>query len=84
MESSREKVRISTFRSRHQQLVPFFKKEDNLVLCYDVDSLMNALGIKHDPQEWRLFINSSQLSLKALLLHNGNQHRPFQSDTLST
>ena len=47
MESSREKVRISTFRSRHQQLVPFFKKEDNLVLCYDVDSLMNALGIKH-------------------------------------
>ena len=26
------------------------------VLFYDVDGLMNALGIKHDPQEWRLFI----------------------------
>jgi predicted esterase len=35
---------------------------------------MNALGIKHDPQEWRLFIDSSKLSLKAVLLHNGNQH----------
>jgi len=43
-------VRISSFRS-HQQLVPFFRKEDNLVFCYDVDGLMNALGIKHDPQD---------------------------------
>jgi len=42
--------------------------------CYDVDSLMNALGIKHDPQEWRLFTDSSKLSLKEVLLHNGNQH----------
>ena len=44
------------------------------MFCYDVDDLMNVLGIKHDPQEWRLFIDSSKLSLKAALLHNGNQH----------
>ena len=44
------------------------------MFCYDVDSLMNALGIKHDPHELRLFIDSSKLSLKAVLLHNGNQH----------
>jgi len=44
------------------------------VFCYDVDGLMNALRIKHDPQEWRLFIDSSKLSLKAMLLHNGKQH----------
>jgi ribosome assembly protein YihI (activator of Der GTPase) len=44
------------------------------VFCYDVDGLMNALGIKHDPQEWRLFRDSSKLSLNAVLLHNGNQH----------
>jgi len=66
-------VRISSFRS-HQQLVPFFRKEDDLVFCYDVDGLINALGIKHDPQEWRLIIDSSKLSLKVVLLHNGNQH----------
>jgi hypothetical protein len=35
---------------------------------------MNSLGIKHDPQEWRLLIDSSKLSLKAVLLHDGNQH----------
>jgi len=70
-------IRISSFRSRHQQLVPFFGKEDALVFCYDVDGLMNALGIKYDQQKWRLFIGSSKPSLKAVLLHNGNQHPPI-------
>jgi len=54
--------------------VSFFRKEDDRVFCYDVEGLMNALGIKHDPQQWRLFINSSKLSLKAVLPRNGNQH----------
>jgi len=54
--------------------VPFFRKEDDLVFCYDVDGLMNTLGIKYDPQERCLFIDSSKLSLKAVLLHNGKQH----------
>ena len=44
------------------------------MFCYDVDGLMNAPGIKHEPQEWQLFIDSSKLSLKVVLLHNGNQH----------
>jgi len=70
-------VRISSFRCRHQHLVPFFRKEDDLVFCYDADGLMNALGIKHEPQEWRLFIDSSKLSLKAVLLHNG-KHTSIQ------
>ena len=73
-------VRISSFRSRHQQLAPFFRKEDDHVLCYDVDGLMNARGIKHNPQQWRLFIDSSKLSLKAVLLHNGKQHPIFMWD----
>jgi hypothetical protein len=67
-------VQISSFRSRHQQLVPFFRKKGDLVFCNDADGLMNALGIKRDTQEWRLFIDSSKLSLKAVLLRNGNQH----------
>jgi hypothetical protein len=58
--------------------VLFFRKEDDLVFCYDVDGLLNALGIQHDPQEWRLFIDSSKLNLKAALLHNGNQHPSIQ------
>jgi hypothetical protein len=69
----KKNVRISSFRS-HQQLAPFFRKEDDLVFCYNADGMTNALGIKHNSQEWQLFIDSSKLSLKALLLHNGNQH----------
>jgi hypothetical protein len=38
-----------------------------------VDSLLDALGQQHNPGEWRLFIDSSKPSLKAVLLHNGNK-----------
>ena len=33
---------------------------------------MTELGYKHHPAKWRLFIDSSKLSLKAVLLYNGN------------
>ena len=46
--------------------------EDDLVHCNDIDDLMAALRITHDPDEWRLFIDSSKTGLKAVLLHNGN------------
>lgn len=32
------------------------------------------LGTTHDPTAWHLFIDSSKVSLKAVLLHNGNQN----------
>ena len=35
---------------------------------------MKELGLEHDPDEWRLFIDSSKASLKAVLLHNVNQN----------
>jgi hypothetical protein len=31
-----------------------------------------TLSMSHCPDAWRLFINSSKVSLKAVLLHNGN------------
>ena len=40
--------------------------------CIDIDGLMQTLNINHNPLDWRLFIESSKLSLKAVLLHNGN------------
>jgi len=33
---------------------------------------MQTLNINHNPLDWRLFIDSPKLSLKAVLLHNGN------------
>jgi len=40
--------------------------------CKDVDGLFKALNMSHCSDEWRLFIDSSKGSLKAVLLHDGN------------
>jgi len=84
MESSREKCPNFFFSHLSSAVRAFFRNEDDLVFCYDVDGLMNTLGIKHNPQEWRLFIDSSKLSPKAVLLHNGNHHPSIPVDMLST
>ncbi|GBN98306.1 hypothetical protein AVEN_154489-1 [Araneus ventricosus] len=49
-------------------------QDGDVIFCNDVDSLFKALGLQHNPQEWRLFIDSSKVSLKAVLLHNGSKH----------
>lgn len=48
-------------------------EEVSLVYCNNVSGLIAALGIAYDPTHWRLFIDSSCRSLKAVLLHNGNE-----------
>ena len=64
---------LSMHRKRRQDLIPFFEKKNNLVFCCEINGLMKSLNLEHDPTEWRLFIDSSKLSLKALLLHNGKR-----------
>jgi hypothetical protein len=66
----KENVRISVYRKRHEDLVQFFKMESGLVACTDIDGLTQTLN--HSFLDWRLFIDSSKLSLKAVLIHNGN------------
>ena len=61
------------YRKRQRYLIPFFEKKNNLVFYCDINGLMKSLNLDHDPTEWRLFIDSSKLSLKAVLLHNGNR-----------
>jgi len=56
----------------YEDLVQFFKMEKGLVACTDIDGLMQTLNINHTPLDWRLFIDSTKLSLKAVPLHNGN------------
>jgi hypothetical protein len=46
--------------------------EMGLATCTDIDGLMQTLNINHNPLDWRHFIDSSKLSLKTVLLHNGN------------
>jgi len=34
---------------------------------------MDTMHLGHRPEQWRLFIDASKTSLKAVLLHNGNK-----------
>jgi hypothetical protein len=61
------------FSNRQIELKEFFAQENDLVFCNDVCSVIEALGHQHNPTEWCLFIDSSKLSLKAVLLHYGNK-----------
>ena len=43
-----------------------------MVFC-DVCFVIEALGHQHNPTECHLYIDSSNISLKAVLLHKGNK-----------
>jgi len=53
-------------------------KESSFVYCNNVNGLMNELAPDvYKDDEWRLFLDSSTRSLKAVLLHNTNVYAPI-------
>ena len=42
--------------------------------CSNIADLMKSMGMNYINTEWRLFIDSSSRSLKAVLLHNGYKY----------
>ena len=69
----KEEVRVTSESSRHEPFSDFYTLRDGLCFCHDVPGLFHAIGVPFVPKEWRLFIDSSSTSLKAVLLHNGNK-----------
>ena len=68
-------TRITYYRCRERNLLPFFTSENDLVYCNNVEGLMLHMGMQeYQPAQWRLFIDSSKRSLKCVLLHNGNKY----------
>ena len=61
------------YRGRHEHFKDFFSQEDGVVFCNDVCSVMEVLGHEFNPDQWRLFIESSKVSLKVVIFHNGNK-----------
>ena len=49
-----------------------FRVDGPLCYCHNIKSLFEKLGEDHIANEWRLFLDCSKRSLKAVLLHNGN------------
>ena len=61
------------YRGEHEEFKEFFSQKDSVVFCNDVCSVMEILGHEFNPDQWHLFIDSSKMSLRVVLLHNGNR-----------
>ena len=67
-----EGVKIIFYRYCQKNLEEFFTIEGTLVACKDLEGLFKALNMSHCSDEWGLFVDSSKVSFKAVLLHSGN------------
>ena len=66
---------VTFYRNREKLFLNYFSLKSSLVYCHDIEGLLLQLGItQYQPNEWRLFIDSSKRSLKCVLLHNGNRY----------
>ena len=70
---AQKSVKDTFYRTRHAQLEKYFAAENGVWYCSDIPGLFKQFGFEHDPAEWRLLIDSSKSSQKAVLLHNGNK-----------
>lgn len=66
---------FSWYKQREVEFLPFFSEKESLTYCNNVPDLLNKLGLEnYTAKMWRLFMDSSKCSLKAVLLHNGNKY----------
>ena len=74
-----DSVQITAQRKRHQSFSSFFTMQNAICFCNNVIGLFYSIKTPCIPSEWRLFIDSSSKSCKAVLLHNGNKYQslPF-------
>ena len=66
-------TRVCFFLNRQEEFQDFYSEENDLVYCNNIRAVMDILDHERKTTEWRLFIDSSKTSLKAVLLHNGNK-----------
>jgi len=64
---------VCFYCGHHEESKDFFSLEDGVMFCNDVCFIMEVPGHYYNPDQWRLFIDSSKVSLKLVLLHNGNR-----------
>jgi len=68
-----DSAKVAYFRKRDQPFVTSFSELKQCVYCHDIPALLWQLGVdSYISTEWRLFLDSSEQSLKCVLLHNGN------------
>jgi len=73
----RRDTKVCFYRGRHEEFKDFFSQEDCVVFCNDDCSVMEVFGHEFKPDQGRLFVDSSKVSLKVVLLYKGNKSPPF-------
>ena len=64
-------TKIAFYHDRDDLLICFLSMKDDLVYCNNIQGLLLKMGLpEYNPNEWRLFTDSSKRSLKCVLLHN--------------
>lgn len=68
-------VNATAYRHRQAHFQTFFVQntKKTFTYCKDIAGLAKAMGINYNAKEWRLFIDGSVNSLKAVLLHISNK-----------
>ena len=61
-------------RECYETFPNFFSQQDGVCFCNNMAGLFDASGIICNLDEWRLLIDSLSMSLRAVLLHNGNYY----------
>ena len=56
-----------------RKYICFFAMEHSLFYCVEIQDLIEKLETVYNSSDWRLFIDASKSSLKAVLLRNRNQ-----------
>lgn len=69
-----ENCRVTKQRQRHDIFSQYFTLDEKVCYCHDINGLFEEIEFPYDPSNWRLFVDSSTRSLKAVLLHNGNKY----------
>ena len=69
----RQDTKVCFCSGLHEEFKDLFSLEDGVIFCNDDCSVMEILGHEYNSDQWRLFIDSSKVSLKVVLLHNGNR-----------
>lgn len=66
-------TRITSFRKRGDRFQRWFSHRNGITYCSNVAQLLCELDFPISAENYRIFIDSGKSSLKAVLLHNGNQ-----------
>lgn len=74
-------VIATAYRQRQRQYEPFFTKFEHqhepYAYCNNIPGLFTAMKMDYIANDWRLFVDGSTASLKAILLHKTNLKPPI-------